>query len=559
MQQIETQKSPVLEAVQLELDALPEPKVGDRNVCHFLAADGTLTVKTAPWIDPTTGEQITEAPEWTRFFRRSSAVELADLVANLPDADPDTHPYDRKTGFLRNPLTKINSRKFLPWMDRDDHSLVFEKYVPGIEVSRGRKISPRDNPSEELDDPTDPENLRFFNWGDIEGRVINTIFREIEMSRGGKNMGIVGINFGGTIMMDRTERGLVSEGQVQEKFEFHLERYFPKCIVRSFVFPKAKPTKDAEGSWGLDSSQMEIDFLSDAAIAMTCAWNDLTEEERKVFPGFVISIGTDTCVEAMSLLKTMLGPNCPFSVVAVGAMKPMEDQDSDGFANFKSSFHDLIDLHARGLSVIGLRVEGGLYEPTKTRKVADKLGNSFQGERIIDTEKGETAKTADDSKFRKRKPEDLHRPYTETVAFRGADEVDFIKSGISTNPFRLASSLSNSDAKAFLIGTYASFTQSMKDRVAISRGARGRPIFYVNQILGGSVDQDYEIAKELIKHGVYPLKMTAECARAKLNLAIRLFGDNHQKIIDYMTKSEEVEGLIKGVSDGVDNTLGSGI
>lgn len=356
-------------------------------------------------------------------------------------------------------------------------------------------------------------------------------------------------------MMEQTKRGLVPTGQIQEKFEFHLERYFPKCVVRSFVFPKAKTGKDAEASYGLDSSQLEIDFLADAAIAMTCTWNELAEKERKAFPGFVISIGTDTCVEAMTILKTMLGPDCPFSVIAVGSMKPMDDQDSDGLTNFKSAFHDLIDLHERGLSVVGLRVEGGLYEPLKTRKISDKLRSSFQGERIIDSQNGEIAKTADESKFRRTKPEDLQKPYTTAIPFRGADEVNFIKSTISKDPFRLENDVKNSDTKAILVEAYPSFTQAMKDLAAIERGAKGRPIFYVNQVLGGSVDQEYEVAKELVKRGVHPLSMTAECARARLNLAIRFFGNDQQKIVDFMTKSDEVEDLKKNTHKKVEAVL----
>lgn len=458
------------------------------------------------------------------------------FISMLPPAPEGSTPGFRNIRSLRDPVTGAISTRIVPWIDPQTDAMILENYIPGIEVSAGRKLQNPDNPGYEFDDPTDPENLRFFTWRlNIYDRVIATVFREIDM-RPDKNVGIIGINLGGTIMMESNEAGmLVPKGQIQDKFKQHVEVDHPDCVCQSFAFPRSKTTSDAAESYGIDSSQLEIDFIADIAIAMTCIWNDLTEKEKHQFAGFVITVGTDTCVEAMTILKTMLGPNCPFSVVAIGAMKPMEETGSDGLENFKSAYDDLLSLRERGLTTFGLRVEGGLYDPTKTRKISDKLHTSFQGEKLIDSTKNETAKTASAANFRATKNEDFAQPYLETKAFRGTDDVLFIKSTISKDPFRLTHEVMESDTQAILVETYPSLTQAMKDMQAILRGANGRPIFYVNQVLGGSVDQDYEVAHRLKEHGINVLDMTAETARAKINLALRLFGKDSQKIIDVVT------------------------
>lgn len=549
--EITHEDSPVLMAVKEQLDALPNPKSGQRNVKHFVLSDGKVVVKAAPWIDPLTGFQIAEIPDWVRFFPDNTAVSRANFVANLPDPEQKKNKY--RSGLVKNPLTGEIVRKDLPWLD---HGIVLENYVPEIQVSEGRKIVFA-NSGWEFDDPTDPENLRFFEWGDINHRVISDIFRRIDddqkesdwtkrvgiilarkkMDGPLKDVGIIGIGLGGTIMMEHNSGVLVPTGTIEKHFEKHVEHAMPNCMVRSFSFPRAKNTMDAEGAYGVDSSQLEIDFIADVAIAMTCAWNELNEQERRAFAGFVVATGTDTCVEAITLLKLMLGPNCPFSVIAVAAMKPMEDEGSDGLENFRNAFQDLLKLRDRKLKVVGLRVDGGLFNPTKTRKFDDKLSEkpTFQGEKYIDSIRRETAKTADEKTFQKVNDEDFGKPFTEAMVFRGTDEVLFVNSSMSKDPFRLAKSVRESDTKAILVETYASCTQAMKDLAAILSGANGRPIFYVNQVLGGSVNQSYEVAHELSRRGIHLIGMTEEAARAKINLAIRLFGNDSEKIVNFVT------------------------
>ena len=507
---------------------------------------------------PQEPEQLVSIPQESGQIKPSLGdIDRANLIASLPDPDvsddPDHYQYNVRS--VKNPVTGQIVKKAVPWFDPNKREIILEEYVPGLEVSAGRKIPAPQNLKYEFDDPSDPENLRFFEWRlNIYDRVMATVFREIDM-RPDKKVGVIGVNFGGTIMMQKNAEGvLVPTGEIQQKFRQHVEHRHPDCICQSFSFPRSKTTADGEASYGVDSSQLEIDFIADAAIAKTSIWNDLSEKEKHEFAGFVMAIGTDTCVEAMTILKTMLGPNCPFSVVAVGAMKPLEDAGSDGMVNFQSAFDDLLTLRKRGLTVVGLRVEGGLYDPTKTRKVSDKLGPSFQGEKFIDAREGETAETVDAAKFRKAQEADFTTKYEDTKAFRGINEVKTIKAAISTDTFELEREVSNSESKAILVETYPSFTQAMKDMKAILKGAKGRPIFYVNQVLGGSVDQAYEVAHQLKKHGIHALDMTTETARAKLNLAIRLFGNDRQRIIDYMT-GKDVESIQEATGGAVQNAL----
>ena len=99
-----------------------------------------------------------------------------------------------------------------------------------------------------------------------------------------------------------------------------------------------------------------------------------------------------------------------------------------------------------------------------------------------------------------------------------------------------------------ILETYASFTLPANVLQAAKRASKGRPIFCVNPIPSGKVDHEYEVTKALTREeGVYALGMTPHATRVKLNYAIRLFGDDQEKIVDFMTRNnfvgEQYEGF----------------
>jgi L-asparaginase/Glu-tRNA(Gln) amidotransferase subunit D len=543
-----------LNYLQIAVGKLPDPKPGDKNKRHFILQDGSVVLKSVPWLDRETGEQNREEPPWYPFFSRTAVVSKADYLENLEDGDENSiccpiGYYSRAFVVSRrfqNPLTGEVVVKWLPWVDDEDNAIVLSEYISGLELSEGRQIVFDSNSDYVFEDPMDKDNLRFFNWDAMDARVISGVFGEIgwrkekEAALADEYVGVIGVNFGGTVMMEETAEGLVPAGMIQFRFKDHLQKDFPKCSTLSFALPKTKTTRGSECSHGVDSSQLEIDFIADTAIAMTCIWNELTPKERREFAGFVLSVGTDSSVETMAILKTMLGPDCPFSVVGFGSMLPMGEKESDALENFRAAYDDLITLRERGLKVVGMRMEGGLYDPLKTRKVSDTLGPSFQGYKYIDSTAQERAGTVNAERFLNVEDSDFESPFESTKAFRGIDEVKYMKSKVSSGPFRLEQEVADSEHQAILVAVYPSFTQAMNDLEYIKKGAKGRPVFYVNQVLGGSIDQAYAVAKELKKHGIHPVAMTEEAATAKINLAVRLFGNDHRKIVDFVTKNNYV-------------------
>ncbi len=542
------------ELVVAKLNELPSPEFHDRNGWHFMVGNQAV-LKAVPWLDPKTGELIAKPPLWTMIFPRTDVVAKADYVQNLPSVKAESGEYVPGVRPLRNPATGEIVERKVPWVETEtlgqNGSLILSEYKPGLEVSKGAKRRYKHNPQQEFDDPTDRSNLRFFNWLYIDRSLVHALgpihweherpFDSPEIGAGKR--AVIGANLGGTIMMGHGPNGLETEGQIMWKFrdmrdqDPNFKEQFENYEVASFVFPRAKKDKDSDPTYGIDSSQIEIDFIADLAIVLTCAWNDITPEERRAFDGFIVTIGTDTSVEAFTLLKMMLGPNCPFSVIGAAGMDPIDDPGSDSPINFKSAFADLKALKKKGLATVAIRLEGGLYDPTKTKKVSDKKGGSFKGARYKDpkflTEKGANG-------FRKISEAELNGKYNETVAFRGADQVKLISPNISVDPFMLEREVKESPAKAILVETYPSFTQASKDFQAILRGALGRPIFYINQIQGGVVGKKYQAAPDLEKYGVSSLNMTGHAARAKLNYAINFFGDDKKMIVDFMTANDFV-------------------
>lgn len=550
MNNIDAQNSPqdplearMLEAVRAVVDQFPQPNPGDRNLRHLMLPDGSMEVRAVPWIDPTTGEAIADVPDWFGgLFPGTVASKKADLVANLPDSDQ--RPRLGRSRQFRNPLTGDIVVKEAPWLD--ERGIVMEDYVPGIEVSLGRKIAYNHNPDEEFDDPGDNDNLRFLSWISDIGRAITTAFRDLGRPQRMltarareelKDTGIIGVNLGGTIMMEQTPDGLVPTGTILDAFKEYCSERFPNIDLGSFSFPKTRPTAESPDAYGMDSSQMEIDFIGDMALAMTAIWNSLPSDRKKAFAGFVITLGTDTSVEAVTLLKMMLGPNCPFSVIAVGAMKPMGQESSEGPANFQKAIEHLNTLHKQGLATIALRVEGGLYEPSKTHKKSDQIAAAFQGAKLIDTEQFETVEKVAD-RFYSVPEYAYEQDYTGTVVMRGPTLVKDISSKISRDPMELEEEIAKSSAQAILVKAYPSFTTAMNAQNAILRGAKGRPVFYINPIQGGKIEHDYEVAKTLAKQGVHSLQLTEHAAEAKLNYALRVFSNDPQKIVDFMMKND---------------------
>lgn len=543
------------------IENFEDPQVGAKNIQHFKFKDGSFLVKSVPWINAE-GIQTEEKPPWIVSFQ-STETEMADYIANMPDPEPETEPGVKAVRNLKNPITGAVVTKKVPWING---GIVLDQYRSGLEISQGAKVAYEHNPNTQFDKPGDLDNLRFLDSNRV--MFAANSFEEISYYQqypmrtpreGIPDTVFVGINLGGTIMMRNGAEGLVPDGQIGQTFDTHFQKRFPRTRVKSFSFPRTKLSKDSQPSYGIDSSQIEMDFIADIANSMICIWNDLKPEERKVFGGFLICTGTDTAVEALSYLKMMLGPDCPFSVIAVGAMKPLEEEGSEGTNSFLKAIEELSELKKNQVTAFGFRAEGGLYDPTKSVKVSNKIAAAFKGAKILDTDNFDTVESATkDGKFRKKTESDLTSEYQGALLLRGPSQILSIGSEISPNLFELERMVRNSGSKAILIETLASFTKPLNAIEAIKRGAKGRPVFCVNPLSEGAINDDYQAAKELLKRGVFPITVTTHAARAKLNYAIQLFGADHQKIIDFMTKNnfvdEQPDGFTPYSEDQINET-----
>lgn len=542
---IETGLNQTTDLIRYVIEHFEEPQGGEKNIMHFVFADGTVTARCVPWISKE-GKDLADAPEWVSAYQ-TALTKKADFLMRLDDPAEQEGGYSAGARNFRNPVTGEIVRKMAPWYD-DGNSLILEEFVPGLLVSDGRQISYKHNPEQQFDDPSDPNNFRFLCYANTRRAALNA-FSKAKPPRDGQpyvplegSTSIVGANMGGTIMMAKGEGGgLEPSGEIGRVFDKHFQNTFPTCFVASFALPPMRNRKEDKASYGIDSSQMEIEFMADVAIAMTTTWNEYFPEERRAFGGFIVSLGSDTCAYDLSLLKMMLGPNCPFSVIGVVSIKPFGEEGSEGPNSFLKAIEELETLKNNRLTTVGLRAEGGLYEPTRSRKMKDsEADESFVGKKIIDTNAFE--KIADHKdRFYAVKDEDYEKPYIGTLVLRGESRVKTISSEVSKDPFELEEEISRSNADVILVEAYASLTQAMNMQRAILRGAKGRPVFYVNSVLGGAIDHLYGPARALAEEGLaFPIGLTSHAAKAKLEYAVRLFGKDKQKIIDFMTKNNFV-------------------
>lgn len=454
----------------------------------------------------------------------TSSQEQFKLFKGIRDQqiDPWTgQPYPWWEPNLQNCTVDFNPSKYDP----------AHKYEP-----RGDVFFLTSNLDRQFEDPLDLDNLRI-----IDPEAVKKAFEDLveaAKKEPGKKLAII-IGTGGTISMGVESGSLV-----------------PKLNVNEIMGKAGDVAKDfASSSLSLpkliDSSQMEIDYVADIAIAMT--WikkkieKDTTYTDR--FSGFMVCHGTDTCVQSQTYLSFMLGPDCPFNVFYVVAQKTAEDKGTDVGANVALAFQALKKFHGKNglFGVCAGGTSGAVFNGSTSKKIDDKKINLLQDYR----EGGPTytpSEPNENLRFRVKKDiyeKELTRDGKErqlrqlTLILRGYSVANTIPSDMGNNPATYEAFVRECTERFIIIDTFGSFTANKKIVDAIMRAAEdtGKLVFATNPLPRGDTGHAYADAQYLVQRGVIPLKMLKHAAFAKLLWADAVFGADIMRIIKFMTNN----------------------
>lgn len=426
------------------------------------------------------------------------------------------------------------------WVFKPDGSIVFDPNKFDASHSypaRGETIRFNSNPDHEIESPFDLNNLRFIDPEEVT-RAYDNVVQDAK-EKPDKPICIL-IGTGGTISMAKEMGALKPKFTPMELVKMAGKK--EKYAMAEVIFPTA-----------IDSSQMEIDYVADLAIAMSWLYAKIENEKLcQNFGGFIVTHGTDTGAQSQTYLSMMLGSNCPFNVFYVVSQRTTEMEDSDALDNLKS----VLDLskkllgkkYPRGIHGIWAGGKfGRLHNGPTTRKISDKDIDLYKDHGSDDGLIRKTRFGFDAQldfyhrrdRCKKTYGGDKWRP----LILRGHNIVQELNSDLGDDPQKYADEITRSDAQFFIIKTFGSFTANRKIVDAIVKAARanGKLIFAVNPFPEGSVEHQYADAQYLTAQGIVPLKMLAHAAYAKLLWAYRAFGkDAKWKILKFMTENDFV-------------------
>ncbi len=239
-----------------------------------------------------------------------------------------------------------------------------DRYDPKFPfIPKGEVYTLETNPNQLIENPFDIENLRIMRPEQV--RKWHSDLEKLVQDPLNKDKLIVGmLNTGGTVMMHVDPNGDLSPGLSADQL---LSQVGQNLDQRFALATMDLPTP-------IDSSQMEVDYDADLAIAMSYVWKNASQELKMRMGGFLLAHGTDTLGPSGTYTSMMLGPLAPFSFGLFGAQKTTKDKHTDAFANTKMALESLEKLHDEQVvaSFVAMGgTEGGAYLAVGTNKKSD--------------------------------------------------------------------------------------------------------------------------------------------------------------------------------------------
>lgn len=426
------------------------------------------------------------------------------------------------------------------WVPSPDGQIQFDpdKFQPSYPYEPpGRVLRLPSNPQQVFESPFDLDNLRFIDPADVEKAYDQLV--EGAKENPDKLLTVL-IGTGGTIAM-LEETGILKPKLDVKKIIGEAGNKSESFVTADISLPKL-----------IDSSQMEIDYAADVAIATSWLFRKLVEEHEDLasqFAGYIVCHGTDTAVQSQTYLSFMLGPNCPFNVFYVVAQKTTQVICNDVGANVGLAFDACLKFKSTTypLGIHGIcagGISGGVFNGPTSLKISDQdillLQDYNAGGPLLDASK---VTMPENLRFydQKKEYESTNRNMSGwlPLVLRGENVAKEIKPRMGDSAEDYEETVRRTSAKFIIIETFGSFTVNRKIVDAVVKAARetGKLVFATNPFPQGSTDHSYADARNLVDQGIIPLRMLTHAAFAKLLWADHVFGNDRAKIIKFMTEN----------------------
>ncbi|MCK5460997.1 asparaginase [Candidatus Gracilibacteria bacterium] len=432
--------------------------------------------------------------------------------------------------YKSSPWVKNNGN---PWSGKSWGKGKFnpDAFDPSIPYEpKGKTYSFSLNPDKKIENPFDLDNLRFFNKKKVERllELLEDFATDIEKKKDGRQI-VSMIGTGGTIAMTDQNGELVPKLDPEYLLKYAGGTLNERFAITAIEFPTL-----------IDSSQMEIDYEADSVIIMSWIWENMSENLKKLFSGFLITHGTDTMPEGGAYTAIMLGPQTPFSVGFVGAQKTTEDNFSDVGINVKNSLDTLSVLKKEKTSVCFIYMggsEGGAYNPTGVIKISDSNVIAMESPmhpKIVDASNFVLSSLT--NSFQKRVKKENNQKF-HPIIIRGYAPTISVNPKLGTNPNHVYETIKKiPNTVAVIITTFGSFTLNNKITKAAQQATKEtRKLFCVaNPFPEGKVDHKYGPAHILRNSGAVSVSTMPIAAQAKATLAQHIYGNDLEKIAAFM-------------------------
>jgi len=292
-----------------------------------------------------------------------------------------------------------------------------------------------------------------------------------------------------------------------------------------------------ELSTQIDSSQMEIDYIADAVVAMSWFHENLSNKAKTKFCWFFVTHGTDTLTQSSTYANVMFWANYPFSVGFVAAQKTIKDKFSDVWVNFTFGLNMLSELRRsrrQAIFATAWGTSGGAFIPAASIKISDTDVNAFDSpgkDKLMDTSNF-VSKWIDNAFIelneRQKTVDDIFQP----IILRGHTPISTIFAKIWINPEILYEHVKSIHDLAIMLVTYGWFTFSPKQVDAIVKAARenNAVLFAANPFPTWSTNHLYAEALYLTEQWITPIHCLEHAAYAKVKWAQAVWWNDIHKI-----------------------------
>lgn len=334
----------------------------------------------------------------------------------------------------------------------------------------------------------------------------------------GKDLVVV-ISTGGTISMRKDSKGvLVPDLDFNGIFQRVNQKLHEHFYIKGL------------DAFRLDSSQMNFSHPRDLVIAMAYIWKHV----RQKLSGFLVLHGTDTMSYSGAAVSLMMGPGLPFSVVFTGAQKPIQDPINDAMMNLRNALFTLQTLHTNDMAEVVIVMGDRCILATSSEKVDDTQANAFAAhlhKYVAHFNRLEYPITlAEWLKPRRRVT------FAPTVFFGDYSHVLIVKSVLGLSPDMVARQVADPHVQAVILYSHGAGTIHEEIIRSVIPEARRKkaPVFVISPV-HANFKTTYESGLLMMEQGVIPLFMTLSAALIKIEIALRMYADDHAQLAQFMT------------------------